>query len=207
MYFLSIPGDLIDRNEECTFSDLLGLTFVTAESSEKRVDFVADFGARITMYHEQNCCESVYVEDINGDLNDLVGSPILRADERTNVKKYGRDVNEDGDPIGDPPPENDDDYLPELQQWTFYGLSTIKGSVDFRFYGSSNGYYSVSVTTRMVRFTPEVMQFCKEKQITAWLMGNHPNDEDFDHDFVATFQNEEDLLVFKLKFGGDLCKV
>ena len=80
------------------------------------------------MYHQQDCCESVVVEDIAGDLEDLEGYPILRAEERTEDGKssYGKAL------------------------YTFYELATIKGSVTIRWLGESNGYYGVAVSIRDV---------------------------------------------------------
>lgn len=75
--------------------------------------------------HWQNCCESVRIEDIVGELSDLVGSPIILAEESTNH---------------DNPPENADSFT-----WTFYKFATIRGYVDVRWLGESNGYYSESV--------------------------------------------------------------
>lgn len=86
----------------------------------------------VRMYHEQDCCESVYIEDICGDLEDLVGAPLLEAEE---VLGYT------ADPLG----KYDESYT-----WTFYKFATRKGAVAIRWYGSSNGYYSESVSVEVV---------------------------------------------------------
>jgi len=109
--------------------------------------FVTEDHEQYRMYHEQDCCESVTIEDIVGDLNDLLGTPILLAESVTNSMYdvthepdiYQRTFNI----LSDPGPKND---YEESYTWTFYKFSTIKGSVTIRWYGSSNGYYSESVT-------------------------------------------------------------
>lgn len=86
----------------------------------------------VRMHHNQDCCESVTIEDIVGDLDDLVGTPLLLAEE---VDNY------DAEP--------EEEYY-ESYTWTYYRFRTIKGSVDIRWYGSSNGYYSESVDIEIV---------------------------------------------------------
>ncbi len=71
--------------------------------------------------------------DIVGDLSDLIGVPLLMAEEVTNEQ----DVNPDGVEI----PDFQDSFT-----WTFYKLATIKGYVTISWYGESNGYYNESVS-------------------------------------------------------------
>jgi hypothetical protein len=85
---------------------------------------------RYIFYHSQDCCESVYIESVVGDLDDLVGVPLLHSEEVSS---------DDEGPLS----EWTDSYT-----WTFYKFATIKGYVDVRWYGSSNGYYSESVNLR-----------------------------------------------------------
>lgn len=108
---------------------LVGKTIVSIEGMEKDSDRIiirCSDGEDYIMYHEQECCESVCVTDVCGDVQDLIGSKILKAECST----------------------NESDNCEESFTWTFYKFATIKGSVDLRWYGESNGYYSESVEFR-----------------------------------------------------------
>jgi hypothetical protein len=113
------------------FSLLLGKTLVSIVGAEKDSDiiqFLTKEGESFAMYHNQDCCESVAVEDIEGDIQDLLNSPITQAEESTNDKDTFGKI----------------EYS-ESFTWTFYKLATIKGYVTIRWLGQSNGYYSESV--------------------------------------------------------------
>lgn len=119
-----------------SITDLIGKTLIKIDKLEDKeqdnecIIFTCQDGTRYKMYHSQYCCESVRVEDIVGDLNDLIGYPIVKVSEDTSK-------------------EHPDDS--EVQQsdssftWTFYNIATTKGYVTIRWYGESNGYYSESV--------------------------------------------------------------
>ena len=116
---------------------LLGktLTSVVKDKENTEIIFTVDDGTKYKMYHEQDCCESVSIEDINGNLNDLIGTPIITAEEVSNYE---------------PTSEEDVKRTEEANEygsctWTFYKLATIKGYVDIRWFGESNGYYSERV--------------------------------------------------------------
>jgi hypothetical protein len=117
---------------EPDFSILVGKTLTECIVGGDTIDFVCDNGERFQSYHDQNCCESVDVEDVIGDIADIVGSPILVAKEVAN----------------DLPPKTHEgtySYTDESATWTFYKIDTAKGGVTIRWYGHSNGYYSESV--------------------------------------------------------------
>lgn len=109
-------------------AELLGKVFSSITKSDDELIFFVDGKATYKMYHSQDCCEHVYIEDVIGDLDDLVGAPIGEAAEEVSSNDEG--------PIG----EYEESYT-----WTFYKLGTTKGYVTIRWYGSSNGYYSESV--------------------------------------------------------------
>jgi hypothetical protein len=99
-----------------------------------------DDGHKYKMYHQQDCCESVCVDDISGDLQDLVGSPLLVAEEVSNEdfeKQREEELRKEEKERGWSSVES--------ESWTFYKFATINGYVDIRWHGSSNGYYSERV--------------------------------------------------------------
>ncbi len=119
------------------FSDLVGKTLVKIDRNDSSFHgdellFTTDTGEEYVMYHEQDCCESVRIEDIIGELDDLLNSPILMADE-----SFSGGDDKDG-------------HYYESCTWTFYKLATIKGYVTIRWYGESNGYYSETADFRKI---------------------------------------------------------
>lgn len=117
------------------FEILKGETITKVEGFNKDSDFITFIlknGKEYKMFHKQSCCEDVRVEDICGDVDDILNSPILLAEEVSNSK---------GQPKG-----ARHEYDRTSFTWTFYKLSTIKGSLTIRWYGTSNGYYSEKVS-------------------------------------------------------------
>ena len=111
------------------FKDLLGKILVKIDINECKDEmvFTDSIGSQYKLYHNQFCCESVEIEDIVGDLNDLIGETITMAEESSNSEdKMEREID-------------------ESFTWTFYKLATIKGYVTIRWLGESNGYYSERV--------------------------------------------------------------
>ena len=128
------------KNKMAEFKDLEGKTIVEifgAFKNSEEIKIKCECGTEYIMYHSQDCCECVIVEDICGDIEDLLNTPILKADEIIHKNENPEEVK-----------------TPEWERsftWTFYNISTIKGSVSIRWHGNSNGYYSESVDFKKIK--------------------------------------------------------
>ena len=111
------------------FRSMIGVVMERLVKSDEELRFFARDGREFRFYHSQQCCERVRIEDIEGNLTDLVGSPLLMAEGVSSQDE--------------PAPE---DVWAESRTWTFYKFSTVKGSVTVRWLGTSNGYYSERVS-------------------------------------------------------------
>lgn len=111
-------------------NELINEVFIKIEVNKEtdEISFYSLSNKKVyVLMHDQDCCESVYIDDIEGNLDDLIGTPIIDAEEVCNTEDtFGREM-----------------Y--ESFTWTFYKFKTIKGYVTIKWLGESNGYYSESV--------------------------------------------------------------
>lgn len=127
-------GFMTEDGSLTSFDQLLGHTLTKVEKLGDQKNLSDEIWFHLgddevyALYHEYECCEEVYVEDICGELSALVGSPILVAEEVSNGSE------EDGVSI----------------TWTFYKLATVNDYVTIRWCGSSSGEYSEKVDWRRV---------------------------------------------------------
>jgi hypothetical protein len=92
---------------------------IDANESNDVMKFVFQDNSSIEFYHDQDCCEDVHIEDVCGDLDDLLNTPLLVAESSTKDEDNG-------------------------DTWTFYIFSTIKGTINVRWLGYDS-YYSLDV--------------------------------------------------------------
>lgn len=112
---------------EVEFETLKGKILINIEcKGDNEIQFTDSENNIYHMYHEQDCCEEVYIKDICGNLSHLLDSPITMAECIVNESNIDEDEWGTG-------------------TWTFYKLATVKGYVTISWYGESNGYYSETV--------------------------------------------------------------
>ena len=126
------------QNEvNATLNRMVGETIESVSGNRQDDEFVVrtTSGLVFTFYHNQDCCEEVYLEEIIGDIDDLVGHTVVMAEETSN-----------NDLISGSSCSQSESFT-----WTYYRMATERGLVVLRFYGSSNGYYSESVTVSVTQ--------------------------------------------------------
>jgi uncharacterized protein YegJ (DUF2314 family) len=136
----------------CSFAELQGripIYIKVDKNPDKKNNILMLFsdGVLVKMHHQQDCCESVWIEDICGDMDDLIGYPLIVAEEVSN-KGTSQDC---------------DQYCDDSVTWTYYKMDTVKGGVTIRWCGTSNGYYSESANTEVYvhdGWLTDVLNFC-----------------------------------------------
>ena len=119
-------------SDVCTqISELLGYTLSAVEHNQDwdYITFTRTDGVQVKMYHKQECCEHVWVEEIHGDLQALVGYPLTTAEvyTRDGHNQYGNN-----------------------QMFTFYRIGNERHLATIRWCGESH-YYSIDVTVEVVK--------------------------------------------------------
>ena len=106
----------------CDIKDMVGKKVLGIYYDEENFQILTDDGV-YAFYHEQSCCESVWLTQVDGISDKIIGSRIVIAEVVTDEKdtEYGHIT------------------------WSFYKIGTNKGMIDFRWCGESNGYYSEAV--------------------------------------------------------------
>ena len=108
------------------FKELEGKIITSINEEHDSIYFYCSDGSEYLMHHIQDCCESVWIEDVCGDWEDIFGQSILQAFDITEKKEFS-------------------------PTWTFYVIVTNKATITIRWCGTSNGYYSEKVTFTKIK--------------------------------------------------------
>lgn len=121
-----------------SFEVLVGQTLKSVEGLDigsEEVILETIGGLKYKLYHCQDCCESVSINDVVNDVEDFDGALILSAEEV----------------VGVTPTDYVWDYEPESYTWTFYKIETDRGGVFIRWLGESNGHYGEGVSFERIQ--------------------------------------------------------
>lgn len=101
------------------------VTGLHAGSEEVMIHFAN--GYCIRLYHMQDCCESVSLNDF--EVFEELKGPLLTFDETSNSSNDGEG---------------------ESETWTFYNIRIGAGVLNLRWLGESNGYYSEAIDVEVI---------------------------------------------------------
>lgn len=146
---------------------------------------------KFIMYHEQDCCEKVFIESITGDLKYLIGVPILKSSVEYSLPLKGKPI-----PITYEDEYDKDNYWE--QQWVFYKLATIKGYVDIRWFGANNGAYSMEVTVQELGYRQEQFDIQESPEFFDVSLSDFGNKPDSDKEMtIVAVKNIDEYMIEK----------
>ena len=121
--------------------------------------------------HEQECCEKVYLADMNGDINDLIGQTITIAHFSESPDKKSTTA------------------------WTFVHLSSPKGSLVIRWNADTDTQYSTDVCIRVTYPTPEHSGISLRPQYSIYQRRENYQYVATDH-FIHTDPNYPGWIIY-----------
>ena len=123
-YFDLIPYTTEEYRNTPKFEQLQGMTITAVVYKESNESLLIHLNTHVLeMIHHQDCCETVYLADVVGSFEDLIGYPLLEVSESIVENSF-------------------EDYSSTA---SYYNFRTVKASVQLRWVGESNGYYSETV--------------------------------------------------------------
>lgn len=127
---ISIDDMVHKAKKDLLLRNIIGAK-ITDVSQGDEYDFLLTIstnkGLTLKFYHEQDCCESVWLEDGFDDLKSMIGKEILDIEYI---------FNQTDEPLEDV----DDSYT-----WHYTNIKTIDKDCQLRFFGTSNGFYSEDI--------------------------------------------------------------
>lgn len=123
-YFELIPYTPKEYTFSIDVEQLKGMTITAVVYKEDNESLLIHLNTHVLeMIHHQDCCETVYLADVVGNFEDLIGYPLLEVSESI--------VNTESDGMS--------------STASYYNFKTLKANVQLRWIGESNGYYSETV--------------------------------------------------------------
>lgn len=119
-------------NEALAALNGLTVAHFDIDDSNDEILITTTCGRQFRLWHEPDCCESVNIYDSIGDLYKLTGKRLTEVTETTTCDEL---------PVGVSPK-----YIDESFTWTEITFKTTDETVVSRWIGTSNGYYSESVS-------------------------------------------------------------
>ena len=123
-YFELIPFTSGGYSQPISIDQIKGMTITAVVYKETNESLLIHLNTHVLeMIHQRDCCETVYLADVVGSFEDLIGYPLLEVSEST-VDIGDSDISSTA---------------------SYYNFKTIKASVQLRWVGESSGYYSETV--------------------------------------------------------------